>query len=419
MIKNLSFNSTAKYTFIGEIGRGGMGLVFLAQRECEGVADLLVLKTIKTLTTDKLDALRNEARLAATLRHENIVRTYGLESIPLSKLPKAFINEITNMSAKSSETNRELGKEAIEKIKDGYTYKSKQTIKVNTNADNAEDKLYLMVMDYIEGHDLRDFMHKHFKKGYLFPLPISAFIISRICRALEYAHEIIIHRDLSPENILINNQGVAKLTDFGVAVAISSEGMDFAGKLQYMSPEQFSKQKIDARSDIFAMGLIAYQLATGISLFQPIQNLTFEQQYQHIKELMKLEIIPPHEICNDIPKEYSQIIMKMLAYKKAERYQSMSDVTSDLERKYLYAKGFGPTNHGLQAYLDILLKDFKEFDQEQLKKLSFLSDENHKIQLRRKISEKIITKRGLIEAKNRGAITLRSILKNQSLVKSV
>ncbi len=251
MIKNLSFNSTAKYTFIGEIGRGGMGLVFLAQRECEGVADLLVLKTIKTLSSDKLDALRNEARLAATLRHENIVRTYGLESIPLSRLPKAFINEITNMKAKSSETNRELGKEALEKIKDGYTYKGKQTIKP---AEKSEEKLYLMVMDYIEGNDLREFMMKHFKRGILFPLPISAFIISRICRALEYAHAIIIHRDLSPENILINKQGVAKLTDFGIAVAISQEGTDFAGKLQYMSPEQFSRQKIDARSDIFAMG---------------------------------------------------------------------------------------------------------------------------------------------------------------------
>ena len=278
MIKNLSFNSTAKYTFIGEIGRGGMGLVFLAQRECEGVADLLVLKTIKTLTTDKLDALRNEARLAATLRHENIVRTYGLESIPLSKLPKAFINELTNMKPKSSETNRELGKEAIEKIKDGYTYKGKQTIKPTDAPTKSEDKLYLMVMDYIEGNDLREFMMKHFKKGLLFPLPISAFIISRICRALEHAHSIIIHRDLSPENILVNKQGVAKLTDFGVAVAISQEGMDFAGKLQYMSPEQFSRQKIDARSDIFAMGLIAYQLSTGISLLQPVQNLTFDEQ---------------------------------------------------------------------------------------------------------------------------------------------
>jgi len=407
MIKNLSFNSTAKYTFIGEIGRGGMGLVFLAQRECEGVADLLVLKTIKTLSSDKLDALRNEARLAATLRHENIVRTYGLESIPLSRLPKAFINEITNMKAKSSETNRELGKEALEKIKDGYTYKGKQTIKP---AEKSEEKLYLMVMDYIEGNDLREFMMKHFKRGILFPLPISAFIISRICRALEYAHAIIIHRDLSPENILINKQGVAKLTDFGIAVAISQEGTDFAGKLQYMSPEQFSRQKIDARSDIFAMGLMAYQLSTGISIFQPIQNLTFEEQYKHVRELMRLDIIPPHEICTDIPKEYSNIIMKMLAFKKNDRYQSMVEVTNDLERKYLYAKGFGPTNQSLQAYLDIVNKDFKDTDQEQLRKLSFLANESKKIQLRRKINESLYTKAGLAEAKTRGALSILSIL---------
>lgn len=417
MIKNLSFNSTAKYTFIGEIGRGGMGIVYLAQRECEGVADLLVLKTIKSLSTDKLDALRNEARLAAFLRHENIVRTYGLESIPLSKLPKDFVTEITNMQAKSTETNRELGKEAIEKLKDGYTYKPKQTISIVKPVKN-EEKLYLMVMDYIEGNDLREFILKHYRKGYLFPLPISGFIVSRICRALEYAHGTIIHRDLSPENILINKQGVVKLTDFGVAVAISDGETDFAGKLQYMSPEQFSRQKIDARSDIFAMGLIAYQLATGISLFQPKQNLAFDAQYQHIKELMSLEIIPPHEICNDIPKEYSNIIMKMLAYKKSERYQTMAEVTNDLERKYLYAKGFGPTNQGLQTYLDILTSDFKEYTQAQLKQLSFLSDENHKIQLRRKISRNMLTRSGVQEAKNRGAVTILSILKSQQLAKS-
>lgn len=417
MIKNLSFNSTAKYTFIGEIGRGGMGIVYLAQRECEGVADLLVLKTIKSLSTDKLDALRNEARLAAFLRHENIVRTYGLESIPLSKLPKDFVTEITNMQAKSTETNRELGKEAIEKLKDGYTYKPKQTISIVKPVKN-EEKLYLMVMDYIEGNDLREFILKHYRKGYLFPLPISGFIVSRICRALEYAHGTIIHRDLSPENILINKQGVVKLTDFGVAVAISDGETDFAGKLQYMSPEQFSRQKIDARSDIFAMGLIAYQLATGISLFQPKQNLAFDAQYQHIKELMSLEIIPPHDVCNDIPKEYSHIIMKMLAYKKTERYQTMAEVTNDLERKYLYAKGFGPTNQGLQTYLDILTSDFKEYTQAQLKQLSFLSDEDHKIQLRRKISRNMLTRSGVQEAKNRGAVTILSILKNQQLAKT-
>ena len=133
---------------------------------------------------------------------------------------------------------------------------------------------------------------------------------------------------------------------------------------------------------------------------------------------MSLEIIPPHEICNDIPKEYSNIIMKMLAYKKTERYQTMAEVTNDLERKYLYAKGFGPTNQGLQTYLDILTSDFKEYTQAQLKQLSFLSDENHKIQLRRKISRNMLTRSGVQEAKNRGAVTILSILKNQQLAKT-
>ncbi|PCJ63264.1 MAG: hypothetical protein COA79_00215 [Planctomycetota bacterium] len=420
MTSNITFTSNARYTFVEEIGRGGMGIVYLAQKECEDVVDLLVLKTIKSLSQDKLDSLRNEARLAATLRHENIVRAYGLESIPLTKLPKKFMKEL-ELHQDDSTTNKggDRGSNAAKRIRGGHTYQSKRAIRHVNDRHDDKNKLYLMVMDYIEGCDLRDILSDFHNAGLLLPVPLGAFIVSRICRALEYAHEVIIHRDLSPENILVNKQGVAKLTDFGIAVAVSSERHDFAGKMQYMSPEQFSMQPVDKRSDIFAMGLIAYQLATGISLLQTDSSLDFKGQYNHVKKLMKKEFIPPHKICKDIPIEYSVIISKMIEMKKKDRYQSMSDVSNDLERRYLYAKGFGPTNNSLQAYLDIAELDFKEYDQDQLKKLSFLADENKKIQLKRRISKEIFSAKGIEVAKDIGAKSVLKNLKNSSVRKLI
>lgn len=419
MSSNITFLSSARYTFVEEIGRGGMGIVYLAQRECEGVVDLLVLKTIKSLSQDKLNSLKNEARLAATLRHENIVRAYGLESIPFSKLPKKFMKELEHHQddKPGGSSSGDRGKRAANRIKKGHTVEGRRAIQSSNARLDDKNKLYLMVMDYVEGCDLRDILSDFHGSGMLLPVPLGAFIVSRICRALEYAHDVIIHRDLSPENILINNQGVAKLTDFGIAVAVSSEKHEFAGKMQYMSPEQFSMQTVDKRSDIFAMGLIAYQLATGISLLQTSSSLNFKDQYNHVKALMKKDFIPPHEICKDIPIEYSKIISKMLEMKKKDRYQSMSDVSNDLERKYLYAKGFGPTNNSLQAYLDIADMNFKEFDQTQLKKLSFLADDNNKIHLKRKISNDIYSAKGLRVASEVGAMSILKHLKTISVRK--
>src|SRR4030095_15419096 len=102
----------------------------------------------------------------------------------------------------------------------------------------SEQKLYLMVMDYIEGTDVRTFQNDHYKRDLLLPAPLAAFIVSRVARSLSYAHQTIIHRDISPENLLLNTQGVVKLSDFGVAVEQKEQGL--TGKISYMSPEQIA-----------------------------------------------------------------------------------------------------------------------------------------------------------------------------------
>jgi len=260
---------------------------------------------------------------------------------------------------------------------------------------NATGKrLYLIVMEYIEGWDLREIHSKHIRAGSLLPVTLSAFIISRLCRALAYAHQYIVHRDVSPENILISHQGVTKLMDFGIAVAADEEAFGFAGKIQYMAPEQVRNEPVDNRSDIFALGLVAYHLLTGISLFLTPSGLDFQEQAAYYDQLLVNEIIPPHEVCEDIPEAYSNIIMKMLALDPESRYQTIDRVGSDIEKKIIYAEGFGPTNNSLAAYLKMFESDFQIYTKEDLQQLAFLADEDNKYRLKRAIRKNLYTEKG-------------------------
>ena len=101
-LADLSFKSGVTYTFIEEIGRGGMGIVYLAEKHCEGVSDLVVLKTIRTMREKQVEGLKREANIAAALRHENVIRTHGLEAIPFEILPAEFQQEISTLKKETS-----------------------------------------------------------------------------------------------------------------------------------------------------------------------------------------------------------------------------------------------------------------------------------------------------------------------------
>lgn len=260
-----------------------------------------------------------------------------------------------------------------------------------SEAANTGKKLFLLAMDYIHGTDLRMLHEEHRKRSLLIPCPLAGFIISRMCRALNYAHQYIVHRDVSPENILINDQGVCKLTDFGVAANNEEEMKLFAGKLGYMSPEQIKQQSMDARTDIFALGLVAYEITTGICLYETPPDLSFDEEKDYIIREMNKEIIPPHKVCPDIPEIFSQIIMKMLIKNKDKRFQSMSEVGDILEQKYIYAHGFGPTNNSLAAYMEIFNNEFKQYSQEQLRQLNFLKNQDGKVVLTRHAVNQVIS----------------------------
>ena len=395
-LENISFNSTSTYKVIKEIARGGMGIIFLADKNTGGVVDSVVLKSLRTYSIEEEEKLQQEASIATMLRHENVVKTYGLESVPFSKLPAEFQQVIQEEGG-----DAEPQKSSIFGI---FAGKSK--------AKKQDKPVLLLIMDYVKGTDFYTLLINHLKRNLLFPVPLAAFVISRIASALSYAHTYIVHRDISPENILISEQGVCKLTDFGVAVIAHQQPDYWAGKLMYMAPEQIRNDPIDERADIFALGLVAYQALTGISLLFAHGGLSFEDQVRVIYQQMEHNFVPAHMVRRDVPVELSRIISKMLALAPEYRYQRASAVVNDLEKDFLYARGFGPTNNGLASYIDIFNSNFLDYDEEQLQQLSFLKDEYGQISLKRPLRVEDFTKAGQrLLAERKGSLIVSQLRK--------
>lgn len=389
--QEFNFESQINYTFIEEIGRGGMGIVYLAERNSGGVKDYVVLKTLKSLSESDERDLKREANLAAQLRHENIVKTYGLETIALSALPPSFLSSLGALSYSQA---KEMGEKKLRRLNFRIHVKE-QGEQIAQSAGPNQQSLFLMVMDYVDGIGLNSLHYGHIEQGLLIPVLFGAFIISRIARALSYAHNYLVHRDISPENILINTQGTCKLSDFGVAIANHQKPEYWAGKLAYMAPEQLSNQPIDERIDIFSLGSVAYQILTGIPLAEIKSDLPLSAQVEIIQRQYQAGIIPPHKINRDVPEMLSEIVMKMLAIQPAQRYQRANSIANDLEKRFLYAKGYGPTNNSLATYMSIFENRFNMYNEEQLEQLSFLKNEVGEIQIKRFIDPSRFTPEGL------------------------
>lgn len=381
-LSGLKFTSSSTYTVVGEIGRGGMGIVLLAEKNSEGVADLVALKTIRTKSADHEKRLKQEANIATGLRHENIVKTYGLEAVPYPQLPPEFLQEFDRLSFEDARRHAIRAAQVP-----GARFGEGRTKFRIVPGSGSDQKMYLMVMDYIEGTDVRTFQNDHYKRDLLLPVPLAGFIVSRVARALAYAHQTIIHRDISPENLLLNLQGVVKLSDFGVAVDHNEEGL--IGKVSYMSPEQIGGEVVDLRTDLYSLGLVLYLLLTGVPLQKVPLRMAPEERIDYARRLLDRPVPPPSKVRIDVPEAISEICMTLLERDRARRYSRAEAVARDLEQKYLYAKGFGPTNNSLQSYLEIFDAQFREISAEQLEQLPFLRGE-----LKRPVSNAFYTPEG-------------------------
>jgi serine/threonine protein kinase len=207
------------------------------------------------------------------------------------------------------------------------------------------DDSYFIALEYVNGRDLRSIFDRMRSRGESLPIALACHVMMQVCEGLDYAHNKrdgqgrelhLIHRDISPQNVLIGYDGEVKLIDFGIAKAAGKASTTQAGilkgKFGYMSPEQVRGLPIDKRSDIFAVGIVLYELLTGERLF------VGETDFSTLEKVRNVEIVPPSSYNKKIPQELERLMMKALARDPEDRYSNAIDLHDDLQ-SFLYSIG--------------------------------------------------------------------------------
>jgi tetratricopeptide (TPR) repeat protein/predicted Ser/Thr protein kinase len=261
---------TNRYAILRRIGEGGMGAVYQARDlELNRVVALKVIRPSLAKNPEILSRFKQELILARQITHRNVIRIYDL---------------------------------------------------------SESDGLRFITMDFIDGRDLKNVLRTEGK----FEPRQAAEIIEQVCRGLEAAHsESVIHRDLKPQNIMMDRSGKIIVMDFGIARSTAPGGMTHTGVLvgtpEYMSPEQAKGEKLDARSDLFSVGIIFYELLTGDIPYKA--DTSMASLYKRTRE----KVPPPIELAPKIPKALNAIVMRCLEIDKDKRYASATEILADLE----------------------------------------------------------------------------------------
>jgi serine/threonine protein kinase len=218
-------------------------------------------------------------------------------------------------------------------------------------------------MEYVHGEDLRSLCRKLAKAKRPLPLAHAVSMLAGASAGLHYAHTKtdfsgnpleIVHRDVSPQNLLISYDGHVKLVDFGIAKAAGRSQETrvgvLKGKISYMSPEQVSGEALDGRSDIFAVGILLYELTTGRRLYKE------ETDFKTMRKITDEDVTPPREILPGYPERLEEIVMKSLEKDPDDRYQSGQELQSDLE---LFARreGLDISNLALANFMRDVFSD--------------------------------------------------------------
>lgn len=203
----------------------------------------------------------------------------------------------------------------------------------------GEGEVFL-VMEYVAGESLAKLVRSALKKGELMPVEIATSVLAGMLHGLHATHEAkneqleamhIVHRDVSPQNVLVGLDGVARIFDFGVAKAaamrsqVTSDGQ-MKGKLSYMSPEQLNSREVDRRTDVFAAGVVAWECLTGKRLFAG------SDPGEVLAKVLTLDIAPPIEVQSSIPRTLSDTVMRALERSPEQRWQTARDFAIELER---------------------------------------------------------------------------------------
>lgn len=317
------------YLLLERLAIGGMAEVYLAKARGAANGDQLVaVKRILPNIAEDADFVAmfvDEAKIAGRLNHRNIARIYDLGQIHNS---------------------------------------------------------FFIAMEYVAGVDLRALWDQSRNMG---PLPIDMVCHTavKICEGLDYAHRRrahdgtplnIIHRDISPQNVLISFDGDVKIIDFGIAKAsgrsVKTQTGVLKGKFAYMAPEQARGAKIDHRVDVFAVGVILYELATGERLYKA------ESDFLLLEKVRRVDFTPPSEIRPELAGELERIILKALAVDVEERYAWASALQLDLER-YIVSHDLAFSREFLAQYVKRSFADDYEQDlarQQEYASITFASD---------------------------------------------
>ncbi len=292
---DFDFTDVRKYRIVRKIDEGGMGAVFEATsygtNGFEKIVALKVLREELSRDPEFIDRFVREAKLVADLVHVHIVQIYHF----------------------------------------GQT----------------DGRLYIE-MEYVHGSDLRALMAAHHEQNLPMPVDLAVYIASRVARGLEYAHRKrdrngqllgIVHRDVSPSNVLIAGEGVVKLADFGVAKVVTAGEADdhmLVGKARYMAPEHAEGRPTDPRSDIFSLGIVLWEMLTG-------RHCIDGDSTSVILENLRTRPIPNvKDFRPEVPDRVATILTRALRQHPSERFLHTGLFADALEQA-IYSDGFGPT----------------------------------------------------------------------------
>lgn len=300
----MSIETFGRYQLLELIATGGMAQIFLARMlGASGFEKLVVIKRILPHLAGNEEFIRmflDEARIAARLNHPNVVQIFDL----------------------------------------GF-----------------QDETYFIAMEYIHGEDVRRVWKKAQSLSKEIPISLACRVVMDACAGLNYAHKKedatgkslgIIHRDISPQNILIGFEGGVKIVDFGIAKATNKMNVTRAGvikgKYAYMSPEQAQGRPLDARSDIFSLGILLFELLTGKRLFRRSTDL------QTLAAAAECNVVAPSQFNSKVSEALDAIVLRALKKDPNERYASANDLQLDLEA-CLTAEGQPASTAHLSAFM--------------------------------------------------------------------
>jgi serine/threonine-protein kinase len=226
-------------------------------------------------------------------------------------------------------------------------------------------------MEYIHGANLKQYLDRLKEKKVVFPVEISCYIISQVCLGLHYAHTFtdkltgkpynIVHRDISPHNIMLTYSGDVKVIDFGIAKANTNteatQAGTIKGKLSYLAPEYLEGLELDARYDEFALGITLWELLCSRKLFQASNDLAV------LKLIQACKITPPSQINPSVPKELDAIVMKALSKDRSQRYENLDQMNRAMVR-FLYSQYPDFNASDLKTFADDLFKNEITSDKE-------------------------------------------------------